>query len=247
MNTDIFMLTLRMLLGRRRTIFLGLVALLPLLVAFAFRTGGGDQTDPLDWTANALLGGMITGIFLPLAALVFGTAAFGAESEDGTLVYILARPIPRVSVIAAKLAAAVIATGVLVLPAALLAGIIAVGGEDGGASLITGFVVGLAGGIVVYSALFLCLGVVTSRAFIIGLVYVFVWEGVITNIFQGTRNLSIRSYTLGLADGVANVRDSAFEADIGMLTAIVMMAIVTGLTLFLAVRGAERYQFGESG
>jgi ABC-2 type transport system permease protein len=246
MNFDVFYLTVRMLLGRKRTILLVLFALLPIIVALAFRFGAEDE-DALEWTANGLLHAMIVAIFLPLSTLVFGTAAFGSEAEDGTVVYVLARPIPRASVVVAKLAAAILASAVLVLPAGLLAAVIALGGADGGVELIAGFAVALAAGIAVYSTVFLCLGIVTGRAFIAGLGYVFVWEGVVTSIFQGTRNLSIREYTLGLADGIANVRESAFEADVGLATAIVMMLIVTGVAFWLAVRGAQRFQFGESG
>jgi ABC-2 type transport system permease protein len=246
MNTDVLRLTLRMLLGRRRTLLLLLISLLPVIVAIAYRASDGNE-DPLEWTANALFGAMIVAIFLPLAALVFGTAAFGAESEDGTLVYILARPISRASVIAAKFVAAALATTAVVLPSALVAAAIAVGGTDDGLSLIFGFTIAILAGIAVYSALFLCLGVVTSRAFIIGLVYVFVWEGVVTGIFRGARNLSVRAYTLGVADGLAGVPDSAFDADIGIATAVVMMIIVGGIATWLSIRGAQRFQFGEGG
>lgn len=246
MNHDVFMLTVRMLLGRRRTLLLLLFAALPILLAVVFRLSATD-VNAVEWTANALLGGMIVGILLPLAALVFGTAAFGAEAEDGTIVYILARPLQRWKIVTAKLAASILATSVLVLPAALFSAIIALGGASGGASLIAGFLAGIAGGIVVYAALFLCLGILTGRAFIIGLGYVFIWEGVVTGIFRGTRNLSVREYILGVAGGIADVPKSAFEADVSIATAAVMMLVVAGAAIYFAVRGAQRFQVGESG
>lgn len=246
MNRDVFFLTLRMLLGRRRTLLLLLFAGLPVLMSVAFRLSAED-VDAVDWTANALLGGMIVAILLPLAALVFGTAAFGAEAEDGTILYILARPLHRSKIVLAKLAASVLATSILVVPAALISAIIALGGAEGWMSLAAGFVAGIAGGILVYTALFLCLGILTGRAFIIGLGYVFVWEGVVTGIFRGTRNLSVREYILGVADGIATVPVSSFEADVSPATAVVMMAVVGGAALFFAIRGAQRFQVGESG
>jgi ABC-2 type transport system permease protein len=244
MNGDIFRLTLRMMLGRKRTLLLVLVAGLPVLLATAFRLGAEGE-DPIDWTANALFGGMIVGVFLPLVALVFGTAAFGAEAEDGTIVFILARPLARWKVVGAKLAAAIVATAALVVPSAVAASVIALGGTEGGGSLIGGITVGLTAGVVVYSAVFLCLGVLTGRAFIAGLVYVFVWEGVVTGIFRGTRNLSIREYVLGLTDGLADVPRRAFSADVSMTTSVVMMALVSAVAVWLAVRGAQRFEPGE--
>ena len=246
MNMDVFRLTLRMLLGRRRTLILLLFAGLPVLLSVVFRLSA-DDVDAVDWTANALLGGVVVAILLPLAALVFGTAAFGAEAEDGTIVYILARPLRRWTIVTAKLAASVLATSVLVVPAALLSALVALGGADGGPSLVAGFVVGIVGGIVVYTALFLCLGILTGRAFIIGLGYVFIWEGVVTGIFRGTRNLSVREYVLGIAGGIADVPKSAFEADVSLVTAAVMMVLVCGAAIYFAIRGAQRFLVGESG
>ena len=34
-------------------------------------------------------------IVLPLAAVLFGTGAFGAENDEGTILYLLAKPISR--------------------------------------------------------------------------------------------------------------------------------------------------------
>ena len=51
-----------------------------------------------------------------------------------------------------------------------------------------------------YTAVFLALSLVTSRALIIGLAYVVVWEGVVAGLFAGTRILSIRQHALAVAD-----------------------------------------------
>lgn len=248
MNFDVFKLTLRMLLGRKRTLILLLFAALPVLLAVIFRLAAGEgDTQPVEWTARVLLGGMVTAILLPLATLVFGTAAFGAEAEDGTILYILARPLPRWSIISAKFAATSVASAALILPASLVSALIALGGAEGGGSLVLGFVLALAGGILAYGALFLCLGILTGRAFVLGLGYVFIWEGVVTGIFRGTRFLSVREYVLGFARGVADVPRADFDADVSSATAVVMMVLVGTVALALAVRGLARYQVGESG
>ena len=44
-------LTLRQLLGRGRTILIGLLALLPVVLALVYRLGSQD-TDQQDWVAN---------------------------------------------------------------------------------------------------------------------------------------------------------------------------------------------------
>src|SRR5919108_5659472 len=93
-------ITLRGLLGRRRTILLLLLAGLPVLVGLLARIGGGR----LD--AAPILDGMIIRLVLPLTALVFGTAALGSELDDGTAVYILLKPVARWQVVIAKVGVA---------------------------------------------------------------------------------------------------------------------------------------------
>ena len=101
-------LTLRQLLGRGRTVLLGLLALLPILLAIVYRLGSED-TDQQRWVAQVLFDGLVVTILLPLLALVYGTAALGAEIEDGTAVYLLAKPVSRAEIIVGKLLAAWVA------------------------------------------------------------------------------------------------------------------------------------------
>ena len=62
-------------------------------------------------------------------------------------------------------------------------------------------VAGLVGGSA-YAIGFTALGVVTSRALIIGLGYTLIWEGVLAGLLEGTRFLSVRQATLGIASAL---------------------------------------------
>ena len=53
-----------------------------------------------------------------------------------------------------------------------------------------------------YAAAFVTLSVFTSRALLLGLAYVLIWEGVLSGLLAGTKFLSIRQATLGLAAGL---------------------------------------------
>ena len=97
-----------------------------------------------------------------------------------------------------------------------------------------------------YSALFLLLSVVTSRALLIGLAYVFVWEGVLTNLFSGTAYLSIREYCLAIADAITTVSPGIFSSQIGAGAAIPLLAAITVGALYLAVRRLETLELSES-
>ena len=237
-------LTLRQLLGQGRTILLGLLALLPVLLAIVYRIGSED-TDPAKWAAQVLFDGLIVTTLLPLLALVYGTAALGAEIEDGTAVYLLAKPVSRAQIIAGKLLAAWALTSVTVLVSGLVSGAIALQGVPGH-GLLLGFGVGLVVGSFVYSALFVMLSVVTSRALIAGLVYVFIWEGLINGLFAGTRLLSVRHYTLSVAGIFVDLPNTVFEAKLGAVPAGALIIVVSGASIWYAIRRLQRFEIGES-
>jgi ABC-2 type transport system permease protein len=87
---------------------------------------------------------------------------------------------------------------------------------------------------------------VTSRALIAGLVYVFIWEGIVTELFSGTQFLSVRQYSLGVADLIADTRADIFEAELSGATALVMMGIVGAGAVALAVRRLRSLEISQS-
>jgi ABC-2 type transport system permease protein len=237
MNREILVLSLRQLLGRRRTFALIALALLPLLVALVFRTGNAD-TDPVDWTANALMNGLIVTTLLPLVTLVLSTTSLGMEIEDGTIVYLLSKPLSRAQVIMAKLAASWLPAGALVSLSAASSASIALQGSE--PTLLVAFVIAVAFGALAYSSVFLLLSLLTSRALVIGLIYVFIWEGIVTELFTGTRILSVRQYTLGVADLLTDTRK--FEAHLDGAVALALMVIVTAGVVAFTIRRLNRFE-----
>ncbi len=238
------MLTLRQLVGRGRTVLLGLLALLPILLAVVFRLGS-SETPSEEWVARVLFEGLVITTLLPLVALVYGTAALGAEIEDGTAVYLLAKPLPRSTIVIAKLLAAWIVTTVTVLVSGTVSSLIAFGGVGGGGVLL-GFSIAITVGALVYTALFVMLSIFTSRALIAGLVYVFIWEGLVNGLFGGTRLLSIRHYTLAVADIFVTVPARVFDAKLSTVPALVLMAVVGIGSTRYGIRRLERFEIGET-
>ncbi len=244
MTLVIFQLSLRQLLGRRRSILMALFGLIPSFVAVAVRLSDPQGYIPQRFSAG-LLDGLVITTLLPLAALVFATSAVGGEIEDSTFVYILSKPIPRWRVIAAKLAAAWVATALLIGAATLAAGLIAlVGHQQQG--IVSGFTIAAVAGSLTYCAVFVLLSLVTSRALITGLIYVFFWEGVVTSLFTGTKYLSIRQYTLGVADWLSSTSSRIFSAPLAGSTAVPLMIVVVAIASYFAVYKLERLEIGES-
>jgi len=222
--------TLRGLLGRRRTLLLVLLAALPVLLAVLARLGGEVPDVP------AALDALSVRIVLPLIALVLGTAALGAEIEDGTAVYLLVKPIQRLQIVLAKIAVAALLTAALAAPSALLTGVV-MGGGAGALDATIAVTVAIVVGSLAYSAAFVAVSVITTRALVVGLVYTIIWEGVLAGILVGTKILSIREAVLGIADTLA---PGAFEGGLESIQAIgLVLVVVIGGTMLAAWRLAH--------
>ncbi len=243
MTGTLISLTARQLLGRRRALIMLLLALLPVLVAVIYRLGG-DQEGAAEWTAG-MLDVMGLGLVLPLTALIFGTGALGAEIEDGTAVYLLTKPVERWRIVLVKIGVAAAATVLITLPPLVVASVIALGGDE--AAITPAFAVAVVVGAITYCTLFVALSILTSRALLIGLGYVFVWEAILPQLFSGTKWVSVHQYMLGIADLISTAPPSvlALDADLGGVTAVVLAVIVTGVATFLAVRLLERFEIGQ--
>lgn len=220
------------------------LAAMPVILALVYRLSDPDN-DPERWTARVLFFGFIVTAVLPLTALLFGTSVLGDELEDGTAVYLLTKPLQRWQILVPKLAAAWLVTAAMLVTSSVASGLLALEGS-GDAGLVIGFGLAVAIGSLAYSCVFVLLSVVTTRALITGLIYVFLWEGAITGIFHGTRYLSIRHYTIGLAEWLGDVPPSAFEAYLSGTTALVMTMITIVIAVVFAVRKLQEIEVREA-
>lgn len=244
MNGVIAGITLRQLLSRRRTLLLLLLGGVLVLVAGVFRLAG-DELRALPFTSG-LLSNLGIGTLMPLVALLFGTGALGAEIEDGTAVFLLAKPISRRTVVLTKLAVAAVCSAALTCGPMLLAGVIGASGLGGG--LVVGMAAGAAIGSLLYCAVFVALSLITGRALVFGLAYVLIWEGLLAGLFAGTRTFSIRQQTLAFADAIGSIPQAVFDAPLDLATAIVVGAVVLVGATLLAIRRLGSFEIsGDTG
>ncbi|GLH98396.1 ABC transporter permease subunit [Phytohabitans aurantiacus] len=209
-------ITARGLFGRRRFL---LLLPLPLLVIGLAVLSRGFGVAPEHWGEPVLVG-LGLAVVLPVIALIAGTGVLGSEIDDGTIVHILTKPLPRSQIVLPKLAVATAATAVSVAVPLYVAGVLADSVGLGLALAAAGTVGALA-----YSALFLALSLVTRRPVLLGLVYVLVWEGLLGNFVSGTRVLSIQQYVITIADKIAPT--PLLEAKVSLPVALVMSALFT--------------------
>ncbi|WP_216215160.1 ABC transporter permease subunit [Amycolatopsis aidingensis] len=218
MNLTIAGLTARALFGRRRLL---LLLPMPILLIGLTALAAGTSADPAGW-GPIVLGDLGLGVILPLTALIIGSSVLGLEIEDGTITHILSKPVPRSEIIFSKLVVAWAATVAATAVPLAIAGAIA---ES--PLLAIGLGLGTAVGALVYTALFLALSLLSRRPVAVGLVYIMLWENVLTRFVDGARVLSVQQYSTTLAGGIADTE--LLTGQILPLTAALLAIAFTAL------------------
>jgi ABC-2 type transport system permease protein len=225
-NPTVAALTVRATLGRRRALLFAVPALILIaltLVLRAARPAGAPWPD-------RVLGDFGFSVLLPLTALVIGTGVLGAEIDDGSAIHLLATPVRRASIIVTKFAVAAGATMVFAALPELIAGLLA---QNSGRLAFAPFTGALVGS-VAYSAVFVLASVLTTRAIAVGLLYVLIWEGLLSNVVGGARVLSVAHYSLGIANAIDP--DKNLGAGLSLATSLILAVVVTVAALILATR-----------
>jgi ABC-2 type transport system permease protein len=223
MNATVAQLTLRGLVGRRRALLLMTMPALLLALSVLVRALAGQD----DEVTARVAGGLGVALFVPLLGVVAGTGAIGPEIDDGSIVYLLAKPLSRHSIATTK---ALVAMAVIVAFAAVpafLAALIMSGTDN---DLALGLGVGAACGGIAYGALFLLLAVVTRSAVLVGLIYALIWETLVGSFVPGARTLSIAQWSASITEQIIG-KDTAksldLDAAVNVGVGIPLLVIVT--------------------
>ena len=212
MNPTILKLAAQALLGRRRFwLLLALpLALIGLTVLISVLSSDTDAA----WPMVSFLGYPLV---LPLVAILAASSVLGPEIDDGSIVYLLSKPVSRHAVAISKWLVAWVATLVVgsvgVLVAALVAG--------GGSQAVGWFVAALVAG-TTYSALFLALSSFTRHAVVVGLIFVLIWEGLAGGFLSGVAWLSVGQWGIQVGHSVSSTLDSPVNLPWALLASIVV-------------------------
>jgi len=235
-NGTVARLTAKSLLGRKRTLLLMLLPLALLgLCTLARILAGLDSgiADELERGLSAdLLGAFGIAIMMPLLGLIAGTGSIGPEIDEGSIVYLLAKPLNRYSIVVTKLLVAIgVITAFGVVPIAIAGFVLT--GELG--SVAVSFAVGAFAAGVAYCAFFLMLSVITKNAVVVGLIYALIWESLVGGLVPGAQDLSVQQWSLAVVKQVFG--DGAYRLGIGSA-----VGFTTGLVLLVVLTvGATAY------
>lgn len=216
MNPTIVRLTARGMLGGRRLLLLVALAVLLLALAIVLRLLADVDTAG---TAQ-FIQGVSLGTLLPLFGLIVGTGAIGPEIDDGSIIYLLSKPVPRSVIVRSKLLVAVSATVAFAAVPTFLAGLIMAGGEAG---IAVGFGVGAFVAGTVYSAIFVLLAIATRHAMVFGLAYALVWESLVGSFVPGAQVLSVQQWALAIVDQFTD--PGLVETKVGLPAAVILAVI----------------------
>ncbi|MFI2225405.1 ABC transporter permease [Streptomyces fradiae] len=221
-------LTYRGLLGRRRAAILFVLPALLIAISAAVRAFQGAD----DQVAADLLAGFALATMVPLIGVIAGTGAIGPEIDDGSVVYLLAKPVKRPTIIFTKLIVAIGVTMVFSAVPTLAAGLILNGN---GQQVAVAYTVAALVASITYSAVFLLLGTVSRHAVVFGLVYALVWEGLFGSLISGARTLSVQQWALAVAEKVTR-GEGLVSSDVSLPVAVVLLVAVSAAATWFAGR-----------
>src|SRR5262245_46320299 len=225
MNATVVRLAVRGMFGRRRGVLLFVLPGVLFALAVLVRVVAGEDSAAL----TSVLYGVGMVLTVPLVSLVAGTGVLAPEIDDGSIVYLLAKPVPRPVIVVSK---TVVAVGCVVVFGALPVALTGLFLNPSAPELGIGYGLGamLAG--VTYSALFVMLAAVTRHAVVFGLGYVLLWEGLLGSVLSGIRWFSVTQWGTAVAEKVS--RDIGLSVDLAVPYALVAAAVVTVVAVWFA-------------
>jgi ABC-type transport system involved in multi-copper enzyme maturation permease subunit len=257
----VFEISLGEMLWSRRTIFMGLVVGLPVLMALVVRLFDLAGASGIRINNQAVNGPFIFGLMIwaffvkfsvPVLGVFYGTSLVADEVEDKTITYLFTRPIAREAVLIGKYLAYLACTIFVVLPSIVLVWILVIpmGGSLGANFLDLVKDLGIvAAGLAVYGALFAFIGAYFKRPLLIGLAFIFGWETAVLAFPGSFKLFSVAHWVQGLVphampnDSTASMIMAIFRETPSLTGSLVALTLILVVFLGLAARVVARREY----
>lgn len=230
----VYQLTLRQLTGRWRLLVMALLAALPAIMAWLLlRSSDAPSVREFE---IIVLSAMLAGSITPLVVLATAGAAFANEVEDKTLANLTLAPLPRWQIAVPKLLAVITIAAPFMAASAFLTSHVAFLADLRATLAVT---LATIAAVALYASAFVWLGLWTTQAIGIGLLYIVLWEGFFSGFVAGVRLLSIRHYAIALMHGL-DPRRFAAAGSLNLTAALVVSVLVFGGFLYFSIRRLRR-------
>lgn len=230
----VYQLTLRQLTGRWRLLVMALLAALPAIMAWLLlRSSSGPSVGEFEMI---VLSAMLAGSITPLVVLATAGAAFANEVEDKTLANLTLAPLPRWQIALPKLLAVITIAAPFMAVSAFLTSHVAFLADLRATLAVT---LATVAAVALYASAFVWLGLWTTQAIGIGLLYIVIWEGFFSGFVAGVRLLSIRHYAIALMHGL-DPRRFPSAGSLNLTAALVVSVLVFGGFIYFSIRRLRR-------
>lgn len=245
----LFRLQLASAFRSRRMLVCATLAIIPPALAFFVTQFGPDNEAPESFFAAISLWFSMQ-LVVPLVSLVAGSAVVTEEIENRTITYLFSRPISRSALLIGRWLASTVWVGLLLGASSCAVAVICAHAERATES--PAFYLPTIGAVVaggaVYTLVFAVLGVFLRRPMIVGLGYVFAFEGLVANLPGSNQKLALQFYlrSLGVDPGHGSWTDvgppTIFSLDTPV-QAVATLAVLVVLTVVVGSVGISRRQY----
>jgi ABC-2 type transport system permease protein len=230
----VYQLTLRQLSGKWRLTIMTVLAAMPVLITL-LSLADDDAGSVADFE-QVVFSAMLFGSIMPLIVLAIAAAAFANEVEDRTIANLTLSPIPRWKIVLPKLLAAITIAAPFIAASSFISAYVAFLGDWHATIAVT---VSALAAVALYASAFVWLGLVTTQAIGVGLLYIVLWEGFFAGFVSGVRLLSIRHHSVALMHGL-DARRFAGGDHLSFVVAVIAAVIVFSAFVFFSVRRLRR-------
>jgi ABC-2 type transport system permease protein len=231
LHPTVVRLGVRSIFGRWRGVLLFVLPVVLIGLAVLIRALAGPEAE----AARHVMYGLGLVVVVPLVALLATSGLLASEIDDGSIAYLLAKPVSRYTIVASKLVVALASVLVFGAVPVLVAGLILLPGTP---SFAVGFALGSLLGGAAYCSLFSWLSVLTRHAVVIGLVYLLIWEGLLGGLLDGIRWLSVTRWSAEVVDRVA---DLTLVDHLPLTYALIALVLVLVLGLWATARRLQGF------
>lgn len=173
----------REMVRRRRILSVGLLMLLPVVLAVAWRLLDREGAIPPELLLANLSGMVYIHFMVAIVSLAFGLSAIGESADEGTIIYYWTRPLRREAIYLGRLVAAQAVAGLLVAGSLVAAFLVMTVGNFGIITLdflklyVSACLVILFGA-AVYTAIFAAVGTGLKKPMLPAILFAFGWESI---------------------------------------------------------------------